>query len=313
MTEISQKARLVPFKIEALQTEADNLPYGINMCQAPDIWANGEQGEGIVVAVVDTGIDKNHPDLKANIIGGRNFVGSSFLGNDNFDDDNGHGTHCCGTIAANGKIKGVAPEAKILACKVLDKDGSGTYDDIIAGINYAAKWKGSNGEKVRIISMSLGGSGNDPRMEKAILNACAKGIIVVVAAGNEGDNNEESFEYGYPALYNECVTVAACDENKKMATFSNNNLQIDVTAAGVDVLSTYPKSTYARLSGTSMATPHISGMLALLIKLGETKFRRTLTESEIFSLLVQTCCSLGFKASTEGHGMPELTKFYEKC
>jgi major intracellular serine protease len=195
----------------------------------------------------------------------------------------------------------------------LDSEGGGSYYSIIEGIKYATNWKGENGEKVRIINMSLGGSYDDPKLEKAILEACSKGIIVVVASGNEGDANEDTYEFGYPALYNECVTVAACDENKKMAYFTNNHLQVDVTAAGMDVLSTYPTNDYARLSGTSMATPHVAGMLALLINLGEKKFKRTLTESEIFSILTKCCCSLGFQASTEGHGLPELSRFFENC
>jgi major intracellular serine protease len=312
MIEKKHEIKLIPFKIEALQTDPNEVPYGVQQCQAPEIWETGEKGSGIVVAICDTGIDINHPDLKENIIGGRNFTPEGW-GHDKFEDGNGHGTHVAGTIAANGRIKGVAPEAKILALKVLDSHGSGSYYSIIEGIRYATNWTGKNGEKVRIINMSLGGSYDDKDLEKAILEACSKGIVVVVASGNEGDNNEETYERGYPALYNECITVAACDENKKMAYFTNNNLEVDVTAAGVDVLSTYPKSTYARLSGTSMATPHISGMMALLIKLGEKKFKRSLTESEIYGLLTKVCCSLGFQASTEGHGLPELSTFFEKC
>jgi major intracellular serine protease len=306
------KMKLIPFKVEGLQTKTEEIPYGVNMHQAPEIWETGEQGKDIVVAVLDTGIDTKHPDLKDNIIGGRNFTPEGW-GHDNFEDGNGHGTHVAGTISANGKIKGVAPESKILALKVLDRHGSGNYWSIIEGLRYATNWKGPKGERVRIINMSLGGPVNDPKLEQAILDACAKGIVVVVASGNEGDANEETMEFGFPALINECITVGACDQNKKIAYFSNNSLQVDVTGAGVDVLSTYPASTYARLSGTSMATPHISGILALLIKLGENKFRRELTESEIFGLLTKVCCSLGNKASTEGNGLPELMRFFENC
>jgi major intracellular serine protease len=308
-----QEIKLIPFKVEGLQNKVDyEIPYGVKQCKAPEIWETGEKGKGIVVAVVDTGIDFEHPDLKDNIVGGRNFTPEGW-GHDKYEDKNGHGTHVAGTIAANGKIKGVAPESKILACKVLNRHGSGNYFSIIEGIRYATQWTGENGEKVRIINMSLGGGFDDEHLEEAILEACSKGIVVVVASGNEGDDDETTYEQSYPALYNEVVTVAACDAEKKISYFSNNSLQVDVTAAGVDVLSCYPSKTYARLSGTSMATPHISGILALLINLGEKKFKRTLTESEIYGLLTKICCSLGFQASTEGHGLPDLTAFFEKC
>ena len=256
----------------------------------------------------------NHPDLKPNIIDGRNFTNEGCKSD--YQDLNGHGTHCAGTIAGveNEKgIVGVAPEAKLLIGKVLDANGSGSYNSIIQGIKWATKWKGKNGEKTRIISMSLGGSYNDKNLEEAILEACAKGIIVVVASGNEGDNDENTFEYGYPALYNECITVGAIDENRKIAYFSNNHKQVDVVAGGVDVLSTYPTNQYARLSGTSMSTPHIAGAMALLIKLGEKKFKRTLEQAEIYGMLTKVCCSLGYEASTEGNGLPELTRFFEEC
>jgi major intracellular serine protease len=306
------KAKLVPFKIEALQTETQEIPYGVKLHQAPEIWEQeNERGKGVVVCILDTGIDTQHPDLKGNIIGGRNFTNEGRA--DNFEDGNGHGTHCAGIVGANGKIKGVAPECSLLIGKVLDRNGSGGYYSIIEGIKWATNWRGAKGERVRIISMSLGGTYNDHRMERAILDACSKGIIVVVASGNEGDGNPETLEISYPALYNECVTVGACNENREIADFSNDHLQVDIVGAGVDVLSTYPSSTYARLSGTSMATPHVSGILALLINLAEKKFKRGLTESEIFAMLTKICCSLGNQASTEGNGLPELTRFFENC
>lgn len=311
---ITEKMKLVPFKVEAMQTQANEIPWGVKMLQAPDIWEKGEKGEGVVIAILDTGIDVGHPDLQGQVIGGRNFTGTGAT--DFIDDENGHGTHVAGTIAAveNGSgVVGVAPKAKLLIGKVLGADGSGSYQSITDGIKWATDWRGKNGERVRVISMSLGGSYNDPRMQKAILKACAQGILVVVASGNEGDNNEATYEYGYPALYNECVTVAACDEFKKLADFSNNSLEVDIIAGGVKVLSTYPKSQYAVLSGTSMATPHISGALALVINIGEKQFKRMLTESEIYALLTKCCCSLGYQKSSEGNGLPELTQLFAEC
>lgn len=307
-----KKAKLVPFKVESIQSTSTEIPYGVQQLEAPDIWAKGEQGEGVVIAILDTGIDLNHPCLKDQIVGGKNFTGSGSP--DDFSDGNGHGTHVAGIIAAKEDDKGVvgvAPKAKLLICKVLGSDGSGSYSSIISGLEYACKWEGPNGERVRVINMSLGGPENDPELEKAILAAVARGIVVVVASGNEGDNNEATYEYGYPALYNECVTVAACDENRQLASFSNNSLEVDIIAAGVKVLSTYPPSQFAKLSGTSMATPHITGTIALLIKIGEKEFKRTLTESEIYALLAKSAVSIGYQASSEGHGLPQLLELYK--
>ena len=196
---------------------------------------------------------------------------------------------------------------------MLDKNGSGGYRGITQAIKWATKWRGTNGEKVRIINMSLGGPLPNDEQYQAILGACAEGILVVVASGNEGDEDENSMEFGWPAMYNECITVGACDEEKKLAPFSNNSRQVDVIASGVDVLSTYPSGQYAVLSGTSMSTPHVAGALALIINIGEKYFGRTLTESELYALLVQCCCSLGYKPTSEGHGLLDLTSLNKKC
>ena len=308
------KMNLLPFEVKSLHDTSNEIPYGVRLLQAPDVWEQSKKGEGVVVAVLDTGVDRDHPDLKENIIDGKNFTPEG--NSDDYTDRNGHGTHVAGTIAAcenDSGVVGVAPKAKLLICKVLDRNGSGGYDAITDGIKYATNWKGPNGERVRIINMSLGGPYNDKKLEKAILNACSKGLILAVASGNEGDSREDTYEYGYPALYNECVTVAACNENRELAYFSNNHIEVDVIAAGVNVLSTYPSSKYAILSGTSMATPHIAGALALIVNMGEQEFKKNLTESELYALLTKCCCSLNYEKSSEGNGLPELTRLQEEC
>lgn len=302
------EAKLVPFVINSVCENCAEIPYGVRMIEAPKMWAKGEKGLGVVVAILDTGIDRSHPDLKENIIDGRNFTNEG--ASDDFQDHNGHGTHVAGTIGArenNKGVVGVAPNCKLLIGKVLDKQGGGSYAQIIEGLKWATNWTGEKGEKVRIINMSLGGTVDDPHLRKAILDAVAQGILVVVASGNEGDNNEETFEYGYPALYNECVVVSAHDEKKKLAYFSNNHLEVDVIASGVEVHSTYLNGGYAILSGTSMATPHIAGALALIINEGEKKFKRPLSESEIYAQMVRCCVTTGHATTSEGHGRIRLS------
>jgi major intracellular serine protease len=251
-------ARIRPFETkEVLSTTYETIPQGVRHINAADQWAQGHEGEDIVIAVIDTGVDYNHPDLKENIIGGKDFTGKG-----DYMDGNGHGTHVCGTIAAanNGSgIVGVAPKAKILALKALGDDGSGDMDNVVAAIQYAIEQP-----NVKIISMSLGGP-DSSELHAVVKAAAAKGIIIVAAAGNEGDGNPDTEELSYPGCYDEVFEVGAIDFNNELAYFSNTNHEVDVLAPGVGILSTYPGGKYAKLDGTSMATPHMAGAVALLL------------------------------------------------
>ncbi len=301
--------KVAPFQVEAVMNQTDEIPYGVRMVEAPALWERENAGEGIIVSVLDTGCEMNHPDLKPQIIAGYNFTNDYNANRGNFNDNNGHGTHVCGTIAAtldDKGVVGVAPECKLLVCKVLSGDGSGQYDWIIKAIHYSIDWRGPNQERVRVINMSLGGPVDVPDLHAAVKRAVDNGISVVVAAGNEGDDDETTYEIGYPGNYNEVISVGAVDTNNKMAPFSNNNFEVDLVAPGVDILSTYPGGRYAKLSGTSMAAPHVAACMALLVKEGEVAFRREFTEAEMFAALVKHTVPLGYPASREGHGLVRL-------
>ncbi|MGR9048202.1 S8 family peptidase [Halobacillus faecis] len=303
------RMKLIPYRMDAILDTTNEVPKGVHMVEAQSLWDETRQGESSVIAVIDTGCQSDHPDLQGQIVGGRNFTDDHNGDAENFQDNNGHGTHVAGTIAAkeDGEgVVGVAPKAKLLVLKVLSEEGSGKYQWITDAIDYAVQWRGENNERVRVISMSLGGPEDTPELKKSILNAISEGVSVVCAAGNEGDGREDTMEYAYPGAYNEVIQVGAVDERRRLAAFTNTNDQIDLVAPGVNVLSTYLEGKYARLSGTSMATPHVSGGLALIIPLVESQFQRKMSESEVFSQLIKRTTPLGHSKVAEGNGLMTL-------
>ena len=301
---------LIPYRVEEIAEQAPQIPEGVRMIQAPEIWAEAERGRGNIVAILDTGCQVDHPDLQDRIIDGKNFT-ADFNGDAaNFDDNNGHGTHVAGTVAASyresGGIAGVAPEAQLLILKVLTGEGSGEYQGIIDGIHFAIDWRGPEGEKVSVISMSLGGPEDVAELYAAIKRAVDAGIPVVCAAGNEGDDSPHTDEFAYPGAYGEVIQVGAVDFDRRIANFSNTNDEIDLVAPGIDIYSTFPGGKYASLSGTSMATPHVSGALALIKNIAEKEFARELTEAELYAQLVRRTIPLGYPKTAEGNGLLAL-------
>jgi thermitase len=225
---------------------------------------------GAKVGIVDTGILQSHPEFAGGRVancGGVNNFGVSLViiivGADptivdgKCNDDNGHGTHVAGTIAANANngtgVAGVAFNSPLAICKGLNSAGSGTLEMIANCIT----WLNQRGAEV--ISMSLGGSAGSAALQTAVRNATNSGSLVVAAAGNSGNSS-----LSYPAAYPEVVSVAATDHNDAKASFSQFNADVEVAAPGVDVLSTWNDGGYRTASGTSMATPHASAVAALI-------------------------------------------------
>lgn len=245
------------------------------------------KGAGIVVAVMDSGIDTSHPDLAGQVEGGINCSTGK-----NFKDGNGHGTHVAGTIAALDNeigVVGVAPESKLLAVRVLDNAGNGTWSSIICGINWVTNYAGEKNVQV-VANMSLGGGGssdgncgkdNNDALHKAICASRDAGVIYVVAAGNEGDDAGNHV----PSAYDDAViTVSALADSDGLpggvggllsgwnypddtfAKFSNySSSVVDLGAPGVNIRSTWKGGTYNTISGTSMASPHVAGAAALYL------------------------------------------------
>ncbi|MGM7722754.1 S8 family peptidase [uncultured Metabacillus sp.] len=303
------KVGLIPFTIQTIVKDTNVIPPGIELIGAPAAWEHGFKGDGIVIAVLDTGCDSNHAELKNQIIDGYNFTTDDHGDPKKFIDYNGHGTHVCGTICAEENdegVIGVAPNAKVLVLKVLAGQGYGDTKWVIEGIRYATNWRGPNGERVRVISMSLGGKDNNPDLHQAIKEAVDQHILVVCAAGNDGDGKNETDEHAYPGAYPEVVQVGAVNLQKEISEFSNTNKEIDLVAPGEDILSTYLNNKFAVLSGTSMATPHVSAAAALIIQQCEKEFERLLTEPEIYAQLIKRTVSLEYSRRFQGNGILNL-------
>lgn len=294
--------KLTTYEVNNIKEKIDyTIPYGIEMVNATKMWENGFTGKDVTIAVIDTGCDINHPALKDRILGGRNFTDDD---NGNiYNDYQGHGTHVAGTIAGNKTevgITGVAPDAKLFIMKALDRNGVGKVEWIINAIYCAVD------QNVDIISMSLGCPNDDKALREAVDYAISKGVLVVCASGNDGDGNEDTNEMNYPGAYDEVIVVGAIDKNKKIANFSNTNIYIDVVAPGVEILSTYKNGTYATLSGTSMATPHVTGVLALLIEWSRKEFGRNLTETEYYSQLIKNTTTMKCSRKSQGNGFVRI-------
>lgn len=244
---------------------SQSVPWGISKVGADVSWGVST-GAGVDVAVVDTGIDPAHPDLTANLKGGENFVWNrGKVDPAKWADDNGHGTHVAGTIAAANNaigVVGVAPNANLWAVKVLDKNGSGYTSTVIAGIEWAVN------HGINIVNMSLGSASGTTALETAVNNAYAAGVLLVAAAGNSGDCNLLTDNVGYPAKYDSVVAVAATASDDSHPCWSSDGPKAELSAPGAGVLSTYKGSAYAAMSGTSMATPHVAGAAAILLATG---------------------------------------------
>ena len=247
--------RLPPFKVDKVMlATAETIDWGLKLLGIPPLWKE-TQGEGIKVCVLDTGIALEHPDLQPAILEASDFTHSPSAAYD----AQGHGTHVSGIIAARRNahgIVGVAPQSKIIAAKVLNDEGAGTSKDIVAGIHWAIA-SGAD-----ILSMSLGSPEPDEEIHQALLLAISKGIFVITAAGNEGPDLDT---VGYPAGFPEMVAVGSIDRRKRLSQFSSRGRQVDVVAPGDEITSCYPARSYATLSGTSMATPFVSGVVALAL------------------------------------------------
>lgn len=249
---------LPPFKIEqtlTAQEAGDKKGWQITAFDLPRAWKHA-MGKGVKVAILDSGCDLDHPDLKDNlkIVPGANFVNRKLPP----IDDNAHGTHCAGIIGAakNGiGVVGVAPECTILPIKVLDKNGNGDMMNVAKAIRFAVN------HGADIISMSLGAPFPLDNVRRSILWANKRGVPTFCAAGNAG-RTEHIF---YPARYNQTIAIGSIDKNFKRSSFSNTGEDLDFLAPGGAILSTIPDDWYGIMSGTSMACPFAVGVAALLL------------------------------------------------
>ncbi len=268
---------------------SQNVDWGVDKVNAPIVWENST-GLGIKIALIDTGISKKHPDL--NIAGGVNLVGDAH--NKKWDDDNGHGTHVAGIIGACNNsigVVGVAYDSELYAVKVLDSSGNGQISDVVEGMEWAVE------NDMDIISLSLGTNVYSQALEDACDFAYNSDVLIAAAAGNSGDGNSSTNNVEYPAKFDSVIAVSAVDCNNIAPTWSSDGVEVELAAPGVDIFSTYLDGSYTYNSGTSMTTPFVSGVAALI-----KSENPSLSSQEIRDLLAQNVVDLGIAGKDETFG-----------
>ncbi|GAA4590321.1 type VII secretion-associated serine protease mycosin [Actinoplanes octamycinicus] len=278
--------------------------WDLTTMRVPAAWERST-GAGVTVAVIDTGVDASHPDLAGRVLTGYDATTDQVGGS---TDPQGHGTHVAGTVAAlagNGiGVAGVAPDVRILPVRVLGANGEGYDSDTAEGVVWAAD------HGADVINMSLGGTSQSSALTSAVAYARSKGVVVVAAAGNERQKGSPT---SYPGADPGVIAVAATDSADRVASYSNAGGYVDVAAPGSAILSTYPtalaSSGYASMSGTSMASPHVAALAALLVAA-----RPGLTPDEVESALEDSAVDLGAagKDNDFGYGRVDAVAALDK-
>ncbi|WP_227134903.1 S8 family peptidase [Halorubellus salinus] len=286
---------------------AQTTPWGIDRTDSEVAHANGETGSGADVAIIDTGIDSDHPDLQGNLGKGKSFVQCSTKGgcrfgakpadntcNTSWDDDNNHGTHCAGIAGGVDNTEGavgVGPDVTLHAVKVLDKCGSGSFSDIAAGVQWVAD------QGYDVASMSLGGSSSSSALQDAVQYAAEKGVFQVAAAGNSGPCSDC---VGYPAAYSEVMAVSSTASDDTLSDFSSTGPEVEIAAPGSDIYSSVASNGgYDTYSGTSMACPHVAGAAGQLMADGATA-------SDARSTLTSSAEDIGLASNESGAGLLDV-------
>lgn len=285
------------------------LDVSVPFIRAPQVWEAGFTGRDVPIAIVDTGIDPGHPDFAGRVVAMEDFTGEGPR------DNNGHGTHVAGIAAGAGnRYKGIAPEARIYSAKVLHGDGSGYMSEVMAGLEWAVQ------QNVRVINLSLGGVGpcdGTDALSTTCDAAVDHGVMVCVAAGNYGPG---ASTVGPPGCARKVLTIGACSNQDTIANFSargptsDGRVKPDILLPGVGIVSCRAQDTtmgvpvdalYTRASGTSMATPHGTGIVALLLEAFPD-----LTPSQLKERLMNTAKNLGLDANAQGKGRADAYQAY---
>ena len=261
--ELSHKISIIPDRIvKNYYLKKEESFWNLNAVGAYEARKYGA-GDGSTIAIIDTGADYTHPEIKKNF--GKEKGYDFVLGNDDPADYNGHGTHVSGISC--GETTGISLNSRIYALRVLDENGSGSEASVMAGIEWAVK----NG--CDVANMSLGSAMASKAFEEMCAYAASQGLLLVAAAGNDGANVPS-----YPAAFDSVIAVAATDENNGHADFSNYYSTNDLSAPGVNIVSAFPNNRYRMFDGTSMATPHVTGSIALALSISRNKNLEQLLE-----------------------------------